>query len=111
MLSFFDPYIAQVLSYWHQLPPQAVNYAIHAGIAVGMLFLAYFTYYAFRRGFGHERFKGRWYAGETLQALKQELYSGVRDGRIPDSETMRFLDRHVYGRESAMRKLNGNGWM
>lgn len=72
---------------------------------------AWITYYCFRRGFGYEKFKGEWYGPEDLQKLKQELYSGVREGRLPDAETMRFLDKHVYGKVSKLRQISGTGWL
>ena len=58
-----------------------------------------------------ERFKGKWYTVEALHRLKQELYSGVREGRLPDSETMAFLDKHIYGKENKLRRLSGNDWL
>jgi len=64
-----------------------------------------------RGAFGYEKFKGHWYGPEDVQKLKQELYSGVREGRIPDAETMRFLDRHIYGKESNLRRMSGTGWL
>ena len=68
-------------------------------------------YYCVRRALGHEKFKGKWYTAETLHQLKQELYSGVREGRLPDSETMAFLDKHIYGKENKLRRLSGNDWL
>lgn len=68
-------------------------------------------YYSFRRALGHEKFKGRWFRPDDLQNLKQELYSGVLAGRLPDAETMRFLDKHIYGKESKFRRMSGTDWL
>jgi len=86
-------------------------WVIDAAYVVFVLLCIWASYYGYRRGLGHERFKGQWYSARQLQMLKQELYSGVREGRLPDSQTMAFLDRHVYGKESELRRLNGNGWL
>ena len=72
---------------------------------------AWSTFYFFRLGFGWEKFKGRWYGPEDVQKLKQELYAGVRGGRLPDAETMAFLDKHIYGKESEFRRMSGKGWL
>lgn len=94
--------------YVSQIPP---IWLINAVFAAWLWLCLYVAYYGTRRGLGHEKYKGQWYNGDQLQLLKQELYSGVRAGRIPDSQTMAFLDRHVYGKESEIRRLNGNGWL
>lgn len=91
--------------------PITVLYGIQAVVMVAMLFCCWGIYYSFRRAFGHERFKGHWYSPEQFQSLKEELYTGVRNGRLPDSETMALLDRHVYGKVSTLRSWNGNGWL
>ena len=67
--------------------------------------------YWFRRALGYEKFKGEWYGPEDAQKLKEELYSGLREGRLPDVETMAFLDKHIYGKESEFRRMSGRGWL
>lgn len=101
------------------LPPEFWLYAakvpfiwyVHTAFACWLMLCAYAFQYGIRRYLGHEKFKGRWYNASQIQLLKQELYEGVRQGRIPDSQTMAFLDRHIYGKESEIRRLNGNGWL
>lgn len=101
-----------LLVYWQQLTPGQLWLAANTLAAACFILVLYFSYYCFRRGLGYTKFKGRWYGAEDTEKLKQELYSGVREGRLPDSETMRFLDRHVYGRKgSEMRNLSGRGWL
>jgi hypothetical protein len=101
----------QLLPYIHQVPLVWWLYAANFLFLALSIFCLWVVYYSFRRALGHEKFKGNWYTPSTLQKLKQELYSGVRDGRLPDSETMAFLDRHIYGKESELRRLSGNGWL
>lgn len=94
--------------YLDQIPP---FWLINTAFALWLWLCLWVGYYGIRRGLGHERFKGQWYNAEQLQLLKQELYSGVREGRLPDSQTMAFLDRHIYGKENELRRINGNGWL
>lgn len=91
--------------------PEQWRYAGHAAFFCLLTGGAWFAFYCFRRGFGWEKFKGQWYGPEDAEKLKQELYSGVRDGRLPDAETMAFLDKHVYGKESEFRRMSGRGWL
>ena len=102
---------ADVLTYVRQVPSIWWWYAANGAFLMFCCASAYFSFYCFRRARGYEKFKGSWYSPESLQNLKQELYSGVRDGRLPDRETMAFLDRHIYGKESQLRKINGKGWI
>ena len=98
------PYINMVtpLQWW---------YAANVVIGLALLLILFFSYYCIRRGLGHNKFKGKWFGPEDFENLKQELYSGVREGRLPDPETMRMLDKHVYGKESKFRKMSGSGWL
>jgi hypothetical protein len=98
-------------AYINKVTPQQWWYAINAAIGLTMFLTLMFSYYCIRRGLGHHKFKGKWFGPADFENLKQELYSGVRDGRLPDSETMRLLDRHVYGSESKFRKMSGSGWL
>lgn len=101
-----DAIHARVVQWFFSLPADVRYWGVNAAFAVGLLLLSYFSYYCFRRGLGHRRFKGRWYHADAYQTLIQELYSGVREGRLPDYETMRVLDRHIYGRSgSRIRSL------
>ena len=86
-------------------------YAANAALLLCVVGSAWFAFYCVRRGLGWEKFKGEWYGPDDLQNLKQELYSGVRDGRLPDAETMAFLDKHIYGKESEFRRMSGKGWL
>lgn len=109
MLSFLP---AEWLSYYKQIPAQWLFFGFNLLFLVVSAVGLWLAYYSFRRAFGYQRFKGHWYSHDNFEILKQELYSGVRDGRLPDSETMRLLDRHVYGRKgSQLRNINGNGWL
>jgi hypothetical protein len=100
-----------LLHYVRQIPPLWWWYTVNAVVLSLLAAALWFAYYCFRRAFGHEKFKGRWYGTEDMQKLKQELYSGVREGRLPDTETMAFLDKHVYGKESKLRRMSGTGWL
>lgn len=102
---------AWALPYLGMITPLQWWYAGNATLLLAIVFAAWFAYYCFRRGLGYEKFKGEWYGRDDLERLKQELYSGVLDGRLPDRETMAFLDRHIYGRESGFRRLSGTGWL
>lgn len=74
------------------------------GFAFLLVFLL--SVYCLLRGLGWRRYRGRWYSPAKFEFLIQELYSGVREGRVPDFETMRLLDQYVYGRKgSDLRKL------
>jgi len=102
----------QVLFYYRQIPEQWLFVFFNLAFLIFAVVVLWFIYYSFRRAFGYQRFKGDWYSHQQFEILKQELYSGVRDGRLPDSETMRLLDRHIYGRKgSQLRNINGNGWI
>lgn len=35
----------------------------------------------------------------------------VHGWQMPDAETMAFLDKHVYGKESTFRKMSGSSWL
>lgn len=100
-----------LIFYYRQIPSEWLWCAIN--VAFGLLFFVgfYLFYYCVRRGLGHEKFKGTWYRPDQLQKLKQVLYEGIREGRLPDRETMRFLDRHIYGKEQELRKINGTNWL
>lgn len=111
MPQFFDYLPDSVVFYLSFIPHVWYFYALNGVFAVFCLACLYMIYYSFRRASGHEKFKGNWYRPAQLQALKQELFDGIKDGRLPDSETMAFLDRHIYGKEREMRKINGNGWL
>lgn len=108
LLDYLPPW---ALNYFYQITPGQWWIAANVAFFVGCVLASWFAFYCFRRGFGWEKFKGRWYGPEDIQNLKQELYSGVRDGRLPDAETMAFLDKHIYGKESSFRKLSGKGWI
>lgn len=70
---------------------------------VGLAVLAYCVL----RALGWRRFQGSWVSPDQFQAIVQELYTGVKDGRVPDYETMKILDEYVYGSKgSTIRKLN-----
>lgn len=97
-----------LLRYVSQIPPVWV---INVVFALWLWLWCYVAVYGIRRYLGHEKFKGQWYNARQIQLLKEELYSGVRAGRLPDSKTMAFLDRHVYGKDSEIRRINGNGWL
>ena len=98
------PYIdVLTLQQWWYL----ANVTIILAVALG----ASFTYYSFRRGLGYQKFKGHWYSHESFEKLKEELCSGIRDGRLPDSETMSMLDKHVYGMKSNLRAVSGKNWI
>lgn len=62
-----------------------------------MLTILLASAYCMLIGLGWRRYGGRWYSPKSFQALVQELYTGVREGRVPDYQTMKILDRHVYG--------------
>lgn len=112
LVDIFLPYLpAWALSYYYTITPLHWWYAANAAVLSALAAGVWFAFYCFRRGFGYEKFKGDWYGPEDLQKLKQELYSGVRDGRLPDAETMAFLDKHVYGKESKFRRMSGTGWL
>lgn len=104
---------------YEAIPPELWRYLvrvpfvwwINAAFVLWTFICLWAIYYGTRRYLGHERFKGQWYNARQLQALKQELYSGVREGRLPDSQMMAFLDRHIYGKKNALRSINGNGWL
>lgn len=71
-------------------------------IAVAMVF----TVYCFYKARGWHRYQGRWVSPEQFQKIVQELYDGVRSGRVPDYETMKILDEYVYGRKgSEIRRM------
>lgn len=74
--------------------------------AIWIAAACWFSYYCIRRGLGHRKWHGQWYNPEQLQMLVQELYAGVKDGRVPDHETMVLLDEYIYGRQSDLRRLN-----
>jgi hypothetical protein len=96
--------------YYHLTPLQwwyVANVVLLSSIAAG----TWLAFYCFRRWLGWERFKGRWYGPEDAERLKQELWEGVRAGRLPDAETMAYLDQHVYGKESKFRRMSGTGWL
>lgn len=99
------------LTYYYQVTPLQWWYAANVALLSSIAAAAWFTFYSFRRWLGWEKFKGRWYSPDDAERLKQELYSGVRDGRLPDAETMAFLDKHVYGKESKFRRMSGTGWL
>lgn len=62
--------------------------------------------YGLLRALGWRRYQGSWYSPDQFQLIVQELYSGVRAGRVPDYETMKLLDEYVYGRKgSQIRNL------
>lgn len=97
-----------VWTYFYMVPASWWNYALNALVVVFVLICLRFTYYCFRRALGYVKFKGLWYSPEAFHLMKQELYSGVREGRLPDSESMRLLDKHVYGRGgSEIRNILG----
>lgn len=111
MPQFFD-YLPDIVVYYLSFIPRSwYSYALNSVFFVYASVCLYLIYYSARRAFGHEKFKGDWYRPGQLEALKQELYSGIKDGRLPDSETMAFLDRHIYGKERELRKLSGKGWL
>lgn len=81
-----------------------VGYAACALLVLGGFSLAV---YCFARALGYVWYQGRFHSPERWQAIVQELYSGVREGRVPDYETMKILDRYIYGRSgSSLRNLN-----
>lgn len=90
------------LPYIYRLTEREWMIVVNVVFAVGLLALSAFSAYCFLRAAGWRRFKGRWYNAEQFAALIQELYSGVREGRVPDYETMRLLDRHIYGRNGSL---------
>lgn len=78
----------------------------YAFLAVWIVGCAAFAIYCGLRAFGWRRFRGRWYSPQHFEALIQELYTGVREGRVPDYESMRLLDQYIYGRRgSDLRNL------
>jgi len=105
------PWLHSIFPALHKVPSIWWHHAMNVLFFIVLLIVFYGAYYSFRRAFGHEKFKGRWYTSQGIHNLKQELYTGVREGRLPDSQTMAFLDKHIYGKTSAMRKLSGNGWL
>lgn len=108
MQSIYDALPPVFWRYFDQIPPM---WWINTAFVLWLALCLWVIHYGTRRALGHERFKGQWYNAKQLQALKQELYTGVREGRLPDSQTMAFLDRHIYGKENALRRVNGNDWL
>lgn len=72
-------------------------------VVVGSFIVAacLFTVYCGFRAFGWRRYQGTWYSPDQFQAIVQELYTGVKDGRVPDYETMKLLDEYIYGRSGS----------
>ena len=88
------PYVYKLTSQqWFYVAYTASVLLIVAGI-VG-------TIYCTLRALGWRRYQGAWYSPDQFQLIVQELYSGVRDGRVPDFETMKILDEYVYGRRGS----------
>lgn len=81
-----------------------LGYAVCTILVGGGFLLAI---YCFARAFGYVWYQGRFHSPLRWQAIVQELYSGVREGRVPDYRTMKILDRYIYGRSgSTLRDLN-----
>lgn len=69
---------------------------------LGVLCAAYSVF----RFMGWRKYQGTWYSAKQFQLVVQEIYSGVREGRVPDYETMKILDEYVYGKKgSRLRRL------
>lgn len=98
-------YVPMPLLVWlATLPGWAVRAVLDVSFGLFAILCLFIAYYAFRRAAGHRRFKGKWYNADAYAQLIQELYTGVREGRVPDFETMELLDRHIYGKTSALRQ-------
>jgi len=109
---FLNDMPESIAHYARQVPLTWWPYIVNGVFSVMALLCAWTAYYGIRRALGHERFRGSWYSHEQFEALKQEIYTGVREGRLPDSEMMALLDRHVYGRDGTqLRKLSGTDWL
>ena len=101
---FFD----QLLAFFYHLP---LLWYVNAGFALFIITVLCGGYRLLRWAAGHTKFKGKWYSPDQFQALKEEIYFGYRNGRLPDSETMAMLDKHIYGKEQELRRINGNDWL
>lgn len=89
------------LPYLYKLTPQ--QWFVIANVACGLFVLLslIFAYYCFMRARGFVWYQGRFRSPDQWQAIVQELYSGVREGRVPDHKTMLILDRYIYGRSGS----------
>ena len=106
MTWLIDNVPAALLPYVYMLTEQ--QWLMVANAAALLLIVAglFGSIYCALRALGWRRFRGHWYSPQQFHALVQELYSGVKDGRVPDYQTMRLLDQYVYGpRGSDLRKL------
>lgn len=89
------------LPYVYKLTPEQWFYLGYGASVLLMLFGLAVAIYGTLRALGWRRYQGTWYSPEQFQFIVQELYSGVRDGRVPDYETMKILDAYVYGRKGS----------
>lgn len=89
------------LPYVYKIMPQQWLYLAYGGAVLLMLLGLVGTIYGTLRALGWRRYQGTWYSPEQFLQIVQELYTGVRDGRVPDYETMKILDEYIYGRNGS----------
>lgn len=106
-MEFLYAYLpAWALPYVAKITPQ--QWLIVGNVAAAALFVCGLLLFAYSilRFLGWRRYQGTWVSPDQFEAIVQELYSGVRAGRVPDYKTMQILDEYVYGRKgSNIRKM------
>lgn len=94
------------LPYAYRVTPYQWWVSLNIAFFAFVLIASGFSFYCFMRARGYVWYQGRFRSPDQWQAIVQELYSGVREGRVPDHKTMLILDRYIYGRRgSDLRNL------